>query len=267
MLQIEAIEVSYHHTVQVLRGLSLQAPAGQITALLGTNGAGKTTTLKAASNLLQLEHGALRAGRIVFDGRDTHGVAPDALVRAGLVHVREGRRIFATLSVEDNLRAAAFALDGRSAARPDFARVYDAFPRLAERRGQTAGYLSGGEQQMLALGRAMVARPRMILMDEPSLGLAPRVVTEIFAAITRLSSEDGVTILLVEQNAAVALQVAHHGYVMEHGRIVMEGAAARLRADPDVQAFYLGMGAAGEAAAGRSFRDLRQYKRRKRWLS
>ncbi len=260
MLEIENIEVSYHHTVQALRGLSLHVNAGEIVALLGTNGAGKTTTLKAASNLLALEYGALEAGRIRFDGQDTRGMAPDALVRAGLFHVREGRRIFTEMSVEENLVAASYALEGRGVA-PDFERVYAFFPRLAERRGQVAGYLSGGEQQMLAFGRAMVARPRMILMDEPSLGLAPKVVAEIFEAIRRLNAEEGVTILLVEQNAAVAFSVASRAYVMEHGQIVMEGEVARLRDDPDIRDFYLGIGGGG------SFRAVKHYKRRKRWLS
>ncbi|MDD7972593.1 ABC transporter ATP-binding protein [Roseinatronobacter alkalisoli] len=249
--------------MQALRGLSLHVPDGQIVALLGSNGAGKTTTLKAASNLLHLEFGSVDAGSIRFRGQDIGRMAPDALVRAGLFHVREGRRIFTEMTVEENLIAASYALDGRGL-RPAYDKVYAFFPRLAERRRQIAGYLSGGEQQMLAFGRAMVACPRMILMDEPSLGLAPKIVTEIFTTIRRLNAEDGVTILLVEQNAAVALGVAHYGYVMEHGRIVMEGDAKKLRDDPDIQAFYLGTGAAGNAT---SFRDVKHYKRRKRWLS
>jgi len=262
VLSIENLEVNYHHTVQALRGLSLHVDEGQVVALLGTNGAGKTTTLKAASNLLHLEHGAIDGGRIRFADQDIRDLSPDALVRKGLFHVREGRRIFAEMTVEDNLIAASYALDGRGRS-PDYDKVYAFFPRLAERRRQVAGYLSGGEQQMLAFGRAMIAEPRMILMDEPSLGLAPKVVEEIFDAIRRLNVEEGVTILLVEQNAAVAFSVAHHAYVMEHGQIVMEGSVETLRNDPDVQSFYLGMGAEG---AG-SFRDVKHYKRRKRWLS
>lgn len=262
MLEIETIEVNYHRTVQVLRGLSLRVPEGQIVALLGANGAGKTTTLKAASGLLALEHGAVSGGRIVFDGQDTAGMEPDALVRRGLFHVREGRRIFTEMTVEDNLIAASYALDGRDA-KPDYDKVYDTFPRLAERRRQIAGFLSGGEQQMLAFGRAMVARPRMILMDEPSLGLAPRIVEEIFDIIRRLNREDGMTILLVEQNASVAFSVAHRAYVMEHGQIVMEGDVETLRNDPDIRAAYLGVGAEGAT----SYRDVKHYKRRKRWLS
>ena len=262
MLEIDAIEVTYHHTIQALRGLSLHVRAGEIVALLGTNGAGKTTTLKAASNLLALEHGALKAGRIRFDGTDSTRMAPDALVRAGLFHVREGRRIFTEMTVDDNLRAASHALDGRVVG-ADYARVYDFFPRLAERRGQIAGYLSGGEQQMLAFGRAMVARPRMVLMDEPSLGLAPMVVAEIFAAIRRLNAEEGVSILLVEQNATLAFDLASRAYIMEQGQIVLDGDVASLRANPDVQSFYLGV----EQGAGQSFRAVKHYKRRKRWLS
>ncbi|MCC5993493.1 MAG: ABC transporter ATP-binding protein [Rhodobacteraceae bacterium] len=263
MLEIANIEVNYHHSVQALRGLSLSVAQGQIVALLGTNGAGKTTTLKAASNLLHLEFGAIDAGRIRFDGQDVARMAPDALVRAGLFHVREGRRIFTEMTVEDNLVAASYALDGRGLA-PDYDKVYEFFPRLAERRRQIAGYLSGGEQQMLAFGRAMVARPRMVLMDEPSLGLAPKVVEEIFVTIRRLNEEEGVTILLVEQNAALAFSVASYAYVMEHGQIVMEGDVEKLRNDPDIQSFYLGM---GEGAQAQSFRNVKHYKRRKRWLS
>ncbi|MEM1362606.1 MAG: ABC transporter ATP-binding protein [Pseudomonadota bacterium] len=262
MLEIDNIEVNYHRTVQVLRGLSLIVPEGQIVALLGANGAGKTTTLKAASNLLALENGAIDGGRIVFDGRDTLRVEPDALVRQGLFHVREGRRIFTEMTVEDNLIAASYALEGRGLV-PDYDKIYSVFPRLAERRRQLAGFLSGGEQQMLAFGRAMVARPRMILMDEPSLGLAPKVVEEIFDIIRRFNREEGITILLVEQNAAVAFSVAHRAYVMEHGQIVMEGDVETLRNDPDIQSFYLGIGEEGTS----SFRDVKHYKRRKRWLS
>jgi branched-chain amino acid transport system ATP-binding protein len=262
VLEIEAIEVTYHHTIQALRGLSLHVRAGEIVALLGTNGAGKTTTLKAASNLLALEYGALTGGRIRFDGQDVARLTPDALVRAGLFHVREGRRIFTEMTVEENLIAASYAVAGRGVA-ADYARVYDFFPRLHERKGQVAGYLSGGEQQMLAFGRAMVARPRMVLMDEPSLGLAPMVVAEIFAAIRRLNAEEGVSILLVEQNAALAFDLASRAYIMEQGQIVLDGDVAALRANADVQSFYLG---ADGGDAG-SFRAVKHYKRRKRWLS
>ncbi len=263
MLTIENIEVTYHHTVQALRGLSLEVPEGKIVTLLGTNGAGKTTTLKAASNLLGLENGEIGEGRIAFRGQSILKVQPDRLVQQGLFHVREGRRIFAEMSVEDNLIAASYALDGRGA-KPDYDKVFDFFPRLKERRSQIAGYLSGGEQQMLAFGRAMIARPDLILMDEPSLGLAPKVVEEIFDTIKRLNSEDGVSILLVEQNANVAFSVADYGYIMESGQIVMEGDVATLRDDKDIQSFYLGV---GEGAERQSFRDVKHYKRRKRWLS
>lgn len=265
MLTIENIEVTYHHTVQALRGLSLEVPDGKIVTLLGTNGAGKTTTLKAASNLLALENGEVGEGRIAFRGTSIIGVEPDRLVQMGLFHVREGRRIFTEMTVEDNLIAASYALDRRKV-KADYDKVYDFFPRLKERRKQVAGYLSGGEQQMLAFGRAMIARPDLILMDEPSLGLAPKVVEEIFGTIRRLNAEDGVSILLVEQNAGVAFGVADYGYIMESGQIVLEGPVETLKADKDIQSFYLGM--AEDGGEGRqSFRDVKHYKRRKRWLS
>jgi len=264
VLTIENIEVTYHHTVQALRGLSLEVPDGKIVTLLGTNGAGKTTTLKAASNLLKLENGEIGEGRILFDGKPIRNIAPDRLVQQGLFHVREGRRIFAEMTVEDNLVAASYALQGR-ADRPDYDKVWAFFPVLKDRRRQVAGYLSGGEQQMLAFGRAMIARPRLILMDEPSLGLAPKVVEEIFATIRRLNEEDGVSILVVEQNAGVAFGVADYGYIMEHGQIVLEGPVDKLRNDRDIRSFYLGM--AEESEERQSFRDVKHYKRRKRWLS
>lgn len=264
MLTIENIEVTYHHTVQALRGLSLEVPDGKIVTLLGTNGAGKTTTLKAASNLLALENGEVGEGRISFKGQSIMSIQPDRLVQQGLFHVREGRRIFSEMTVEDNLIAASYALDRRQA-KADYDKVYAFFPRLKERRRQIAGYLSGGEQQMLAFGRAMIARPELILMDEPSLGLAPKVVAEIFDAIKRLNQEDGTAILLVEQNAGVAFSVADYGYIMESGQIVMEGDVEKLRGDKDIQSFYLGMGE--EGGARQSFRDVKHYKRRKRWLS
>lgn len=264
MLTIENIEVTYHHTLQALRGLSLEVPDGHIVTLLGTNGAGKTTTLKAASNLLGLENGQIGDGRIVFDGKSTAGIAPDILVRRGMVHIREGRHIFTEMSVHDNLVAASYALKG-SGRKADYDKVYAFFPRLKERRDQIAGYLSGGEQQMLAFGRAMIARPRLILMDEPSLGLAPKIVEEIFATIRRLNSEDGASILLVEQNAAIAFSVADYGYIMESGQIVLEGPVEKLKDDPDIRSFYLGVGEQG--AERQSFRNVKHYKRRKRWLS
>lgn len=264
MLTIENIEVVYHHTIQALRGLSLEAPKGKIVALLGSNGAGKTTTLKAATRLLELENGRVREGRIEFNGKPVSSMTPDGLVHEGLFHIREGRRIFTELTVEENLLVAANALRSRSA-KPNYDKVYEFFPRLKERRTQTAGYLSGGEQQMLAFGRAMVAEPSMILMDEPSLGLAPKIIAEIFETVRRLNAEDGVGILLVEQNAQVAFSVADYGYIMEGGQIVLEGEVSKLQNDPDVRSFYLGMGADDEARE--SFRDVKHYKRRKRWLS
>lgn len=264
MLAVENIDVVYHHTVQALRGLSLEVAQGKIVALLGSNGAGKTTTLKAATNLLQLENGKLREGRIRFNNDLIDTISPDHLVHKGLFHIREGRHIFAELTVEENLVAASYALKGRKT-RPDYQRVYDFFPRLKERRSQVAGFLSGGEQQMLAFGRAMIADPAMILMDEPSLGLAPKIIAEIFGTIRRLNEEQGISILLVEQNAQAAFSLASYAYIMENGRIVMEGDVEKLRDDADVRKFYLGIGTQGEAR--KSFRDVKHYKRRKRWLS
>ena len=264
ILEVNNIEVVYNKVVQVLRGLSLAVPRGQIVALLGSNGAGKSTTLKAICGLLPLEDGELQAGQIVFDGAPTLREAPQQLVRRGLAHVMEGRRVFEDLTVEENLVAATYARAGRGAGPRDFDAVYAYFPRLHERRKGLAGYLSGGEQQMLAIGRALVAEPQLILLDEPSLGLSPMLVEEIFTIIARINAERGVSMLLVEQNASVALAVADRGYIMENGRIVIEGSAERLAADPDVREFYLGVGGASES---KSFKDLKHYKRRKRWLS
>ena len=262
VLEVNNIEVVYNKAVQVLRGLSLAVPRGKIVALLGSNGAGKSTMLKAVSNLLPLEDGAMTRGEVRFDGQTTAGSSPHALVRSGLFHVMEGRRVFADLSVEENLVAAGYAL--ASGQKPDFALVYDYFPRLHERRRGLAGYLSGGEQQMLAIGRALIAQPKLILLDEPSLGLSPVLVETIFGIIARINAERGVSMLLVEQNASVALAVADYGYIMETGKIVIDGSAEKLASDPDVREFYLGVGAEGGA---RSFRELKHYKRRKRWLS
>jgi branched-chain amino acid transport system ATP-binding protein len=264
VLEVNNIEVVYNKVVQVLRGLSLAVPRGEIVALLGSNGAGKSTTLKAVSGLLALEDGELQAGRIAFNGTSTDRLAPQQLVRNGLCHVMEGRRVFEDLTVEENLVAATYAHTGRGPAPRNFDAVYAYFPRLHERRKGLAGYLSGGEQQMLAIGRALVAEPALILLDEPSLGLSPKLVEDIFTIIARINAERGVSMLLVEQNASVALAVAHRGYIMENGKIVIDGSAERLAADPDVREFYLGVGGGGEA---RSFRGLKHYKRRKRWLS
>jgi branched-chain amino acid transport system ATP-binding protein len=264
ILQVENIEVVYNQSVQVLRGLSLTVPRGRIVALLGSNGAGKSTTLKAISKLLSLQNGALTGGSIRFDGQDVGALAPHALVRAGMFHVLEGRRVFADLTVEENLVAATYALTGRRASASDFNSVYDYFPRLHERRKGLAGYLSGGEQQMLAIGRALIAQPQLILLDEPSLGLSPVLVETIFEIIVRINAERGTSMLLVEQNASIALAVAHYGYIMEGGKVVIDNTADKLADDPDVQEFYLGM---GEGGGAKSFRGLKHYKRRKRWLS
>ena len=264
VLDVNNIEVIYNKVVQALRGLSLRVPRGDIVALLGSNGAGKSTTLKAISGLLALEDGELASGEILFKGQSTRAVAPQGLVRQGLSHVMEGRRVFEDLTVEENLVASTYALTGRSHIKPDFDLVYNYFPRLHERRKGLAGYLSGGEQQMLAIGRALIAQPDLMLLDEPSLGLSPKLVEDIFTIIARINAERGVSILLVEQNATVALAVAHQGYIMENGKIVIDGPAQRLANDPDVREFYLGVGGGGEA---RSFKDIKHYKRRKRWLS
>ncbi|WP_186386758.1 MULTISPECIES: ABC transporter ATP-binding protein [unclassified Stappia] len=264
LLDINNIEVVYNKTVQVLRGLSLSVGRGKIVTLLGSNGAGKSTTLKAVSNLLTLENGAVTAGTIRFDGNDISRLTPHALVRRGLFHVMEGRRIFEDLTVEENLTAATFALSGRGLKPTPFDLVYQYFPRLFERRNGRAGYLSGGEQQMLAIGRALIAQPSLILLDEPSLGLSPVLVEEIFTIIASINRDLGVSMLLVEQNAAVAFAVAHYGYIMETGKIVLDGPTERLVKDEDVREFYLGA-SGGEGT--RSYRDIKHYKRRKRWLS
>jgi branched-chain amino acid transport system ATP-binding protein len=262
-LSIENIEVVYNHSVQALRGMSIEVPEGQIVALLGSNGAGKTSTLKAVGGVLPYENGRVASGRIRFFGEDLAGRQAYQLARAGLAHVREGRHIFGDLTVEENLVAAGNALAGRGSI--DTEQVFTYFPRLQERRKQVSGYLSGGEQQMLAIGRALVGKPRLMLLDEPSLGLAPLVVKDIFDIIARINREQGVAMLLVEQNAHVALGVAHYAYIMENGRIVINGPTEKLLGDPDVQRFYLGAGDEGTAQV--NYRDVKHYKRRKRWLS
>jgi branched-chain amino acid transport system ATP-binding protein len=264
-LAIENIEVIYNHSVQALRGLSIEVPQGQIVALLGSNGAGKTSTLKAASGILPFEKGKVASGSIRYFGENIIGREAYQLARAGMAHVREGRHIFGELTVEENLIAATNALIGQERKNASTDIVFQYFPRLSERRKQVAGYLSGGEQQMLAIGRAILGKPRLILLDEPSLGLAPIVTQDIFEIIRRFNKEQGVAILLVEQNARLALSIAHYAYILENGRIVINGSTEKLMGDSDVQRFYLGMGEAGEAQA--SFRDIKHYKRRKRWLS
>src|SRR5215216_2159235 len=262
-LALNNVEVIYDQVILVLRGLSLTVGTGEIVALLGSNGAGKSTTLKAIAGLLQSEDGEITQGQILH--RDVRIDALDAarIVRRGVSLVMEGRRIFEHLTAEENLRAGAYARPANGTLQEDLDVVYEYFPRLHERRRQTAGYLSGGEQQMLAIGRALMARPELLMLDEPSLGLAPKLVTEIFEIIRRLNEELPATILVVEQNARLALEVAHRGYVMENGRIVLDGPADELAKNPDVQEFYLGLTESGER---RSYRDVKHYKRRKRWL-
>ena len=262
MLELKNVEVIYEEVILVLRGLSLTVGDGEVVALLGPNGAGKSTTLKAISGLLPSENGEIADGTISYgDAQITHRDAAQ-IVKLGICQVMEGRRIFEHLTTDENLRAGAFTHRNGSFA-DDAAMVYEYFPRLKERRRQRAGYLSGGEQQMLAIGRALMAHPKLLMLDEPSLGLAPKLVTEIFEIVHRLNHELRTTILLVEQNARLALDVAHRGYVMEGGRIVLEGPAAVLKANPDVQEFYLGLTESGER---KSYRDVKHYKRRKRWL-
>jgi len=264
ILSVNNIEVIYDHVILVLKGVSLTVPKGGITALLGANGAGKTTTLKAISNLLHGERGAVTKGNILFEGRQVQSLSPNALVKAGCIQVMEGRHCFGHLSVEDNLMTGAFTRrDGASAVRDDLDLVYQYFPRLKVRRASQAGYTSGGEQQMTAIGRALMSRPKMILLDEPSMGLAPQLVEEIFEIVRKLNQEQGVSFLLAEQNTNVALRYAKYGYILESGRIVLDGEASALRENEDVKEFYLGVGGEGR----RSFKDVKHYKRRKRWLS
>lgn len=262
LLTVNNIEVVYQDVILVLKGVSLTVPKGQIVALLGTNGAGKSTTLKAISGLLSAEEGHVRQGSIIYRGRDIANADPASVVQAGIVQVLEGRRIFKHLTVEENLRVGTITRrDG--AVREDMEMVYHYFPRLYERRRQLAGYCSGGEQQMLAIGRALMVRPQLLLLDEPSLGLAPMLVQEIFAIVQRINVEQGTTILLVEQNARVALSVAHSGYIMENGRIVQEGPVEQLKNNPDVKEFYLGL---TESGTRKSYRDVKAYRRRKRYM-
>ena len=264
ILEVNNIEVIYNHVILVLKGVSLSVPKGGITALLGGNGAGKTTTLKAISNLLKSERGEVTKGTITYRGERVQDLLPSDLVRKGVVQVMEGRHCFEHLTIEENLLTGAYA---RSASRgeidADLNMVYDYFPRLKERRKSQAGYTSGGEQQMCAIGRALMARPETILLDEPSMGLAPQLVEQIFEIVKSLNEKEGYTFLLAEQNTNVALRFAHYGYILESGRVVMDGAAAALRENPDVKEFYLGMSDEGR----KSFREVRSYRRRKRWLN
>jgi branched-chain amino acid transport system ATP-binding protein len=262
-LLVNNIEVIYDHVILVLKGVSLEVPQGGIVTLLGANGAGKTTTLKAISNLLRAERGDVTKGSIELNGERIDGLTASELVKRGVTQVMEGRHCFEHLTVEENLLTGAYVRrDGAAAIRADLDRVYEYFPRLRERRSAQAGYTSGGEQQMCALGRALMSRPRMILLDEPSLGLAPQLVEEIFEIVRRLNQDDGVSFLLAEQNTNVALKYADYGYILENGRVVLDGTAATLAENEDVKEFYLGLSASGR----KSYRDVKHYKRRKRWL-
>jgi branched-chain amino acid transport system ATP-binding protein len=264
LLRVNNIEVIYDHVILVLKGVSLEVREGDIVALLGANGAGKTTTLKAISNLLHAERGEVTKGTIEYNGARTDRLNPSVLVRHGIIQVMEGRHCFGHLTCEENLLTGAYTRkDGRTAIQRDLERVYSYFPRLTERRHAKTGYVSGGEQQMVVIGRALMARPRLILLDEPSMGLAPQLVEEIFTIVRRLNQEERVSFLLAEQNATAALRVADYGYVLENGRVVLDGDATTLRENEDIKEFYLGLNAAGR----RSYRDVKHYRRRKRWLA
>ncbi len=264
LLEVNNIEVIYNHVILVLKGVSLNVPKGGITALLGGNGAGKTTTLKAVYGLLASERGEVTKGTIKYRGTDIAHADPAETVKQGVVQVMEGRHCFEHLTVEENLLTGAYTrTDGKAAIAADLEMVYEYFPRLRERRKSQAGYTSGGEQQMCAVGRALMSRPETILLDEPSMGLAPQLVEQIFEIVKTINEKEGVTFLLAEQNTNVALRFAHYGYILESGRVVMDGPAKDLRENQDVKEFYLGMSDEGR----KSFRDVRSYRRRKRWLS
>ncbi|MBM3511479.1 MAG: ABC transporter ATP-binding protein [Alphaproteobacteria bacterium] len=264
LLSVNNIEVIYDHVILVLKGVSLSVPAGGIVTLLGANGAGKTTTLKAISNLLHSERGEVTKGSIAYDGAQVQSLSANDLVKRGVIQVMEGRHCFAHLTVEENLLTGAHTRgDGGRAVAEDIERVYTYFPRLKERRFSQAGYVSGGEQQMTALGRALMAKPKLILLDEPSMGLAPQLVEEIFEIVRALNQKERVSFLLAEQNANIALRYAHYGYILENGRVVLDGEAAMLGQNEDVKEFYLGLSAGGR----KSYRDVKHYRRRKRWLA
>ena len=263
LLVVNNIEVIYDHVILVLKGVSLEVAEGRIVALLGANGAGKSTTLKSISNLLRAERGDVAKGSIEFRGQRVDKLSPSELVRRGVVQVMEGRHCFAHLTVEENLLTGAFTRSGKAAIAADLDKVYAYFPRLKQRRASLAGYTSGGEQQMTALGRALMARPSMILLDEPSMGLAPQIVEEIFEIVRDLNRKEKVSFLLAEQNTNVALRFADYGYILETGRVVMDGSTATLSANEDVKEFYLGL----SAGARKNYRDAKHYRRRKRWLA
>ncbi|MGA7026274.1 MAG: ABC transporter ATP-binding protein [Pseudolabrys sp.] len=264
ILTVNNIEVIYDHVILVLKGVSLDVPKGGIVALLGANGAGKTTTLKAISNLLHAERGEVTKGSIMFDAAEVHDLTPNELVRRGCIQVMEGRQCFAHLTIEENLLTGAFTRrDGGTAIRRDLDLVYCYFPKLNERKQSLAGYTSGGEQQMCAIGRALMSRPKMILLDEPSMGLAPQIVEEIFEIVKNLNEKEGVSFLLAEQNTHMALRFASYGYILENGRVVMDGDAKTLAENEDVKEFYLGI----SEGRRKSFREGKHYRRRKRWLA
>jgi len=262
ILIVNNIEVVYSHVILVLKGVSLKVKKGGITALLGGNGAGKSTTLKSISTLLSSERGEVTKGSVNFNGEDIHGLDPAELVKKGVIQVMEGRHCFEHLTVEENLLTGAYTRSNSKETKDDLERVYNYFPRLRERRTSQAGYTSGGEQQMIAIGRALMAHPTMILLDEPSMGLAPQLVKQIFEIVAEINKKEGVTILLAEQNTNVALQYAEYAYILENGRVVMEGSAESMRDNEDVKEFYLGISGEGK----QSFKDVKQYRRRKRWL-
>jgi branched-chain amino acid transport system ATP-binding protein len=263
-LVVNNIEVVYSQLILVLKGVSLDVPKGEIVALLGANGAGKTTTLRAISNLLHSERGEVTKGSITFDGVQVQSLSPNELVSRGCIQVMEGRRCFGHLTIEENLLTGAFTRrDGKAAIRRDIDLVYSYFSRIAERRDALAGYTSGGEQQMCAIGRALMSRPKMILLDEPSMGLAPQIVEEIFMIVRNLNEKEGVSFLLAEQNTHMALRFASYGYILENGRVVMDGDAKALAENEDVKEFYLGI----SEGRRKSFRDVKHYRRRKRWLT
>jgi len=264
LLAVNNIEVIYDHVILVLKGVSLRVPAGGIVALLGANGAGKSTTLKAISGLLRTERGDVTKGTIEFQGQPIHRKDPAEVVKRGIVQVMEGRHVFEHLTVEENLLTGGYTRKNGHSTKRELELVYRYFPRLAERRQVKAGYISGGEQQMVAIGRALMARPRLMLLDEPSMGLAPMLVHEIFEIVSRMNREEGVAVLLAEQNATMALRFAQYGYVMESGRMVLDGDARTISENEDIKEFYLGLSGVGQR---KSYRDVKHYRRRKRWLS
>ncbi len=264
MLRLNNIEVIYSDVILVLKGVSLEVPKGKIVALLGANGAGKTTALKAVSGVLRTELGEVTDGSIEFEGRRLDRMDPEEIVKLGVVQIMEGRRLFEQLTIEENLLAGAYSRKGKARIQDDLKKIYDYFPKLGEMCRATSGYLSGGERQMLVMGRALMALPKVMLMDEPSLGLSPLLVKEIFKLTRRINVQEGVSILLVEQNARIALRLANYGYVMENGRIVLDGPAEKLEENEDIKEFYLGLSQKGKR---KSYREVKHYRRRKRWLA